>query len=117
MSDYRTLVLDQRRGSQPLDASGRPGISPAQERRREAAKRREETAPLRKAIKDAEAKIAKRQNEIAELDRKLADPKLYERPADMAALSKARAEAVRAVAEAEEAWLALSTELEEASAD
>ena len=108
LDDYRTLVLDE-----PLRPSVRAtpskGAAPAgQDRRRASAKKREDSAPLRKKIKDAEAAIAKLQKEIADLDRKLADPKLYQRPVDAAFLAKERADAVRKLAAAEEKWLAAS---------
>jgi ATP-binding cassette, subfamily F, member 3 len=50
---------------------------------------------------------------VAEIDRTLADPKLYERdPARVAILAKERADAAAALAAAEEQWLALSQEYE-----
>jgi ATP-binding cassette subfamily F protein 3 len=117
LDDYRALVLEQRRGTQPLDGSGRPGISPALERRRAAAKRREETAPLRKTVKDAEAAIARLQAEIAALDGRLADPKLYGRPSDAAAYARERAERVSALKAAEERWLEAAAAVEAAAAE
>jgi len=117
LSDYRTMVLEARRGRSPTRATQASiAGSSGQERRRGAAKRREETAPLRKRVKDAEAKIAKLQKDVAALDQKLADPKLYNRPLDAAFLAKERADLVRAIAEAEDAWLAASAAVEEATA-
>ena len=84
---------------------------------REAAERREQTAPLRKKIRQTESLIEKLHREIAAFDTRLADPSLYARdPARIAAESKGRAEAVRALAAAEEEWLTLSAEYEAASA-
>ena len=48
----------------------------------------------------------------------LADPKLYDRdPARVATLGKERADAASALARAEEEWLALSGEYEDAVGD
>ena len=71
---------------------------------------------MRKKLKDIEAAIAKLQKEIAEIDGKLADPRLYKRPDDAAFLAKDRADKVRALAAAEDKWLAASAAVEEATA-
>jgi ATP-binding cassette subfamily F protein 3 len=109
-------VLDQR-------SAGRAGArakasTPAggQERRREAAKRREGTAPLRKRVKQIEDAIAMLQQEIASLDVKLAQPSLYQQPTEAAFLAKSRADAVRKLARSEEEWLAASAAVDEAQA-
>ena len=117
LSDYRSMVLDSRQGRSPTRATqasiaGNGG----QERRRDAAKRREETAPLRKRVKEAESKVAKFQKDLAAIDEKLADPKLYNRPLDAAFLAKERADIVRAIAAAEDAWLEATAAVEEATA-
>ncbi len=117
IDDYRRQVLDSRVASGPDASSGRPSVNAAQVRRREAAGRREQTAPLRKKIKETESLIAKLQKEIQGIDARLADPALYAREAAEAVEhGKARAEATRALAEAEERWLALSSEYEATSA-
>jgi ATP-binding cassette subfamily F protein 3 len=113
MSDYRTLVLDQRGGR--ANGRGKAGVSDAQDRRRAAAKRREETAPLRKRVRDLEKAIERVQTEIRDLDTRLADPALYDRPERAAAIAKARADAVKALARAEEEWLAASSVAEAAA--
>ncbi len=98
-----------------VDASRKPASTTAQDRRREAAERRQQTAPLRKKIKDAEALVESLQKEIRKLDARLGDSGLYERgPGEAAALAKARAEAVRSLAQAEETWLHATAELEAA---
>ena len=63
---------------------------------------------------DAEAAIAKLQKDLAEIDKKLADPKLYNRPIDAAFLAKERSDMVRAIAAAEDKWLSASAEAEAA---
>ncbi len=117
LSDYRTMVLDSRQGRSPTRAT-QASIAGGngQERRRDAAKRREETAPLRKRVKEAETKIAKLQKDLTALDQKLADPKLYNRPLDAAFLAKERADLVRTIAAAEDTWLAATAAVEEAQA-
>src|SRR5262249_22709846 len=114
LDDYRRLVLDTRAGVAPSEGQS---TSSAQLRRREAAERREQTAPLRKRIRAIESLIEKLRREIEAFDRRLADPALYTRDPDkITAESKGRADAARALAAAEEEWLALSAEYEAASA-
>jgi ATP-binding cassette subfamily F protein 3 len=55
--------------------------------------------------------------EMTRIDSALADPNLFARdPAKATALSKARAETARALAQAEEDWLEASSEYESAMA-
>ena len=75
------------------------------------------SAPLRKKIREIESLIAKLQKEIQAIDRRLAEPTLYERePARATALARERADKVKAQAAAETDWLALSAEYERATA-
>jgi ATP-binding cassette subfamily F protein 3 len=115
LADYRSLVLDSRQG-RSLGSRASSASIKGQDKRRDAAKKREESAPLRRRVKDAEAKIAKLQKDLAAVDVKLADPKLYNRPVDAAFLAKERADIVRAISAAEEAWLTASAAVEEAQA-
>jgi ATP-binding cassette subfamily F protein 3 len=115
LADYRSLVLDSRAGRSAGRATS-ANVKGGQEKRRDSAKKREESAPLRKRVKDAEAAIAKLQKDLAEIDRKLADPKLYNKPLDAAFLAKERSDMVRAIAAAEDKWLAASAAVEEATA-
>jgi ATP-binding cassette subfamily F protein 3 len=119
MTDYRNQVLDGRSGRNAGRATravvkGNTGANAGQEKRRESARRREDSAPLRKRVKDAESAIARLQKELAEIDRKLADPKLYNKPVDAAFLAKERSDMVRAIAAAEDKWLAASAAVEAA---
>jgi ATP-binding cassette subfamily F protein 3 len=118
LDDYQRQVLSER-------GAGNGGKSAAKERapqrasrsdlRRAAAEKRVELAPLRRRIAEAEAAVQRLTAEIARIDAALAE--LFARdPAKAAALAKARAEAVDALARAEEAWLAASTEFEAAMA-
>jgi ATP-binding cassette subfamily F protein 3 len=112
---YRQIVLSQR----PSGAVAR-GIHARQngvaERRKLAAERRAETAPVRKKIREVEALIETLQNEIATLDLKLADSSVYSRPDQAAALAKALAEAARRLADSEDKWLELNTNLDSVEA-
>ncbi len=133
MEDYRRAVLDRDGiGGPQSPAAQRNGADTARNgdpnrqkkpsntgraRRRDAAARRAETAHIRQKIKASEALMNKLRKEIQELDVRLSDSGLYDRdPAAAATLAKARSDAVRALAEAEELWLATSAELELAEA-
>jgi ATP-binding cassette subfamily F protein 3 len=111
LDEYRRTVLDSR-SSSGSGASAKAG-SPDQQRRRDAAQKRADIAPLRRRIREIESRMEKAQKEMAELDAKLADPKLYARNAtDAAFLAKARADAARKLAAAEEEWLTANAEIE-----
>jgi ATP-binding cassette subfamily F protein 3 len=87
------------------------------ERRKAAADKRAQSAPLRKEIKQTEALIEKLQKELQVLDGKLADTALYADPTKAATLAKSRADTVKAIAAAEERWLDLSDAHEKAVAE
>ena len=117
LDDYRQSVLDGHSST----ASGRShrasGTASAQ-RRRDAARQRQETAPLRQRISDIENRVAALQSKIADIDRQLASPALYaDSPTDVAALGKARSDAMREMTVAEDEWLAATAELEALAAN
>jgi len=115
LDDYRRLVLDTRSGKSGAEGARPPNA--AQVRRREAAERRGQMAPLRRKIREIESLMAKLQKEIQGIDARLADPGLYARePGAIAGHGKARAEAIKGLAAAEEQWLSLSQEYEEGAA-
>jgi ATP-binding cassette subfamily F protein 3 len=115
LDDYRNIVLAERSSAasdQRPKAAAPPGRS---EIRRAAAERRIEFAPLRRRIAEAEATIRRLGQEIAGLDAALAEPGLFATdPARAARLAKARADAVKALARAEDDWLHASTAFETA---
>jgi ATP-binding cassette subfamily F protein 3 len=82
--------------------------------RRAAAERRAELAPLRSRIAHEEAAVSQWTRELERLDAALAAPDLYDNPVRAATLARERAAAAAALARAEEAWLALSSEYEAA---
>ena len=85
------------------------------EQRRAAAEKRAELAPLKRRITAVEGKISKLTKRIAEIDGVLATSDVFSRaPAEAAALAKERTEHVSALAAAEDEWLTLSADYDEA---
>jgi ATP-binding cassette subfamily F protein 3 len=109
LDDYRALLVERARPAK-LEAGPKGKLD-----RRERAEVRAAQAPLRKQAKDAEALIAKLTAERGRLQAKLADPKLYEGPdaREVTAANTRLAAVVRALAEAEDAWLAAEEALAE----
>jgi ATP-binding cassette subfamily F protein 3 len=128
LEEYRDTVLAQRGGaplsnSPPLAGEGKGGSSRKAadtprgrgEIRRAAAEKRTELAPLRRRIADAESAVKRLGGEIAAIDAALAEPGLFARdPARAALLAKGRADAVSALARAEDDWLDASAAFESA---
>ncbi|WP_370674207.1 ABC-F family ATP-binding cassette domain-containing protein [Pleomorphomonas sp. PLEO] len=113
MDDYKRFILsgDADRTSTKPDEQK---VTNA-DRRRLAAERRVQLAPLRKRIQGIEADMDKLRKLIARIDAALADPALFTSdPAKGARLSKERADALRGLDTLEEEWLTLSAEYEEA---
>ncbi len=110
LDDYRRLLTDRRR-AEIEERRRRSGAAAAADRRR--ADRRaalDDRALLRRRERAAEA-AEKRLHELtarrALVERRLADPALYQRPSpELAGLQAEFAELDRAIAAAEEAWLA-----------
>jgi ATP-binding cassette subfamily F protein 3 len=91
------------------------GSSKGKPSKQEAAAKRAEIAPLKNSIKNAETKIARLKVEIDKIDAQLADSSVYNGPAErVIALGKDKARFAADLETAEEEWLALSAELEEA---
>jgi ATP-binding cassette subfamily F protein 3 len=105
-----------------LTSSGKNGgakKAPAQEDRKQArqdsAQKRAEIAPLRKSIKSAEQKIARLRDDLAKVEAMLADPKIYDgAPERVILLGKDKSRFEREIEKAEEHWLSMSAELEDA---
>jgi len=115
LEDYRKSVLDSRSAKARDDSARASSGSNDRQRRRDAAQKRQETAPLRRQIAKIEAEIERFNSEIGTIDEKLADPDLYEsNPTKAATLAKARADAARQLAEAEEEWLTATATLDDA---
>jgi ATP-binding cassette subfamily F protein 3 len=82
--------------------------------KQEAAARRAELAPLRKAIKEAEENLANLKRKIAAVERTLGEPATYNNAQATVALGKDKAKLEAEMAAVEENWLVMSDEYEEA---
>ncbi|WP_132940075.1 ABC-F family ATP-binding cassette domain-containing protein [Varunaivibrio sulfuroxidans] len=115
MEDYRRLLLERRR--QPKqNADGEPTGRPDKKaERRKRAQARSQSAPLRKAVRDAENVMARLEREKDKTEKRLADPTIYEGTGeDIAALQKELGRIETALSKAENAWLDASDALERA---
>ena len=118
LDDYRRHIASERRQrSRGEETSGNGNGGPSPDRREERRRRAENRAaakPLREALRAAERKVEECNRVKAAIEAKLADPLLYQSaPKDVAQLNIQLAEAKRATAEAEAAWLAAAAALEE----
>ncbi|MGE6786442.1 ABC-F family ATP-binding cassette domain-containing protein [Ensifer adhaerens] len=118
LEDYRSLIVG---GPKTKDEKPRPNgvddsLSKADQRKVNADKRAS-LAPLRKKINEIESLTGKLEKLIQALDVELADPALYEKsPAKAAQKAKERSDAAAKLTQAEEQWLELSAEYEDAMA-
>jgi len=87
----------------------------ARNSRRDRADQRAALAPLRKFVKDAEARLTKLAAERAKIEAKLADPAIYERKGEVITANLRLAAIAREVDAAETEWLDAETALSEAS--
>ena len=107
----RMLTSGKERGN----GKSTPANTDKKASRQDGANRRAEVAPIRKSIKDAEQKLFRLKAELGKVDAFLADPKIYDgSPERVISLGKDKARFEAEIANVEEAWLALSTLLEEA---
>jgi len=114
LDDYRDLVLGRRHRDAGVQST-HPRLDFRDSRvaaRRLSAAKREELAPLRNRIKAAEIAMTRFAAEIARIDAELASDLVVRNPGKLAALAKARAHAVDALARSEEDWLEASTAYE-----
>lgn len=113
LEDYRTLIVGGGKANtrQPVQETN----ATRADQRRAAADRRKELAPLKKKISEIESLTEKLEKVIQALDTELADATLYEKsPALAAQKAKQRSDAETALADAEDQWLQLSSDYEEA---
>lgn len=116
MDEYRDLIVSAGKKKEEKVEIVVDGGTKAEQRKANAEKRAS-LAPLKKKINDLEALTAKLEKLIQALDKELGDPALYEKaPAKAALKVKERGEAASKLADAEEQWLLLSSEYEEAMA-
>ena len=128
LDDYQRMLLGQRGGDDkpPRKAAAKPeAVAPApdkpestetaRERRRLQADIRARMAPLRKAVSDAEAMVARLGKKNEAMKQKLADPELYSGPADAIRNLQIEAGSLQnALANAEGEWLEAIERLETA---
>ncbi len=116
MEEYRDIVIASGKKKDEKIETASDQASKADQRKANAEKRAQ-LAPLKKKINEIESLTAKLEKQIQALDTELADPTLYEKaPAKAAEKVKQRGEAAAKLSAAEEQWLLLSSEYEEAMA-
>ncbi|ARO29542.1 ABC transporter ATP-binding protein YheS [Rhizobium sp. NXC14] len=116
MDEYRDLIVSSGKKKEDRPQTSDDTTSKADQRKLNAEKRASLT-PLKKKINEIESLTAKLEKQIQALDAELADPTLYEKtPAKAAEKAKQRGEAAAKLTAAEEEWLMLSSEYEEAMA-
>ena len=117
MADYKRLALSEaaeaaRTERSPTSAGPKTN---RREERKKAAEARAELSPLRKSMQKAEKDIEKLSAQIRRIDARLHDPDIYQGPPEkLAELTRLKAAAERAVAEAESRWMEAAERLEEA---
>jgi ATP-binding cassette subfamily F protein 3 len=118
LEDYRATIVQSSKGKGGKNKGngGEEQLSKAEQRKANADKRAT-FAPLKKKINDVESLTAKLHKQIQGLDKDLEDQDLYDKfPEKAAAKVKERAEVVAKLAKAEEHWMTLSDEYEQAMA-
>ncbi|HHJ14055.1 MAG TPA: ATP-binding cassette domain-containing protein [Gammaproteobacteria bacterium] len=117
LDDYAHWLAHSRREAQGDGRPAREAVS-RKDQKREAARQRQQLAPLRRALAEAETRLETAQEAHARLQRALAEPGLYEACARdrLKALLHERGELARALESAEADWLAAAEALEEAEA-
>src|SRR5215813_1248363 len=120
MDDYRRFLLEERR-DRSADARAAKGddretathtAAGRAAQRRAAADARAATAHLKKAAQEAEKRVATLQQKRVALESRLADPEVYSGPtAKLMELQVRYGDLKRAIAEAEDAWLAAQEKL------
>src|SRR6201747_42493 len=114
LDDYRRMVLSSR--GMRTNSRDRGDTERSGSRDKPARAKAEKRIPLKQRISEAEAEIARINGIIAKIDSALALPDLFKRdPKQAAQLGKARAGAASALQRAEEEWLAVSSQYDEAT--
>ena len=117
LEDYKRQLLEQRReerrSQRQTDATKVDTGPNKKQERQNRAQARAASAHLRKAVKDAEKRIEKLSKDLEQVHADLADPTIYDGPADkITALNKKAADLKEALDDAEAAWLEASEALE-----
>jgi ATP-binding cassette subfamily F protein 3 len=119
IKDYRKHLVDERRQKRREDRDAREGqptkINRKEERRARAAAR-EQTANLRKSVRDMEKQMEKLASKRDTLEAKLADPEIYNgSTSKLMALQVELGDVKTKLADVENTWMTVSEELEKAS--
>jgi ATP-binding cassette subfamily F protein 3 len=117
LDEYRSSVLEARRERRREVSSGRERGTPSRRAaRREAAAARIAALPLRRAAEAADAELARCAADKADIQKRLADPRLYDGPPEaLRELLRAQGEIEKRLAAAEAAWLAAHEALDGAA--
>ncbi len=113
LDDYRTRTL-QARDKAPEKTQVPSAEEDRKAQRQKSAERRQNLAPLKKKVDQAAAKVTKLEGEKSKLAAKLADPKLYADAVKALDVQKEMGRIEKDLAAAEEAWMTLEGELEQA---
>ena len=117
LEDYRSTIVSSSRSKGAKTKPAEETVSKA-DQRKAAADKRAAFAPLKKKINEIESLTEKLQKQIRALDTELESQELYEKFPDKAAAKvKERAEVASRLSKAEDKWMELSAEYEEAMAD
>jgi ATP-binding cassette, subfamily F, member 3 len=112
METYRAELLSERgakRRETRQDIDSAQSSASRTDQRRVAAQRRQELAPLKKAVQSAEQKIEKINRDIAAIDQQLADPDIYTRQPQKAQKSaQMRGQLAKQLADVEDEWMQAS---------
>ena len=114
LDDYRAWLAERRETGRPREVA----LSSRQDDRRQRADARAASAPLRRQLRAAEARIEKLSAERAKIEAKLGDQALYagNGAGEIVRLNTRLAEILAELHGAEEAWLAASAALEDSTA-
>ncbi len=118
IDDYRRRLLEQAREARREErGQGREAAgNNRRDERRAAAARRAEQAPLRRKVKEIERRLEDLHRRRERVAAALADPALYDGPAErITALQVEAGDIDKAVAAAEDDWLAAQEDLEESA--
>jgi ATP-binding cassette subfamily F protein 3 len=119
LDDYRKMLLDDARAAARGNADRNRGNQPSrkEERRQAANERAQKRAQLKQAADKAGVAVEKLTQALALIEKKLADPKLYEAaPAEAAEWQKKHADVSQKLADAENTWLEAQAALESRAA-
>ncbi len=121
LDDYRKLVLRGPVMPEPVVAEGEAAPKKSnlsgKERRKLAAARRIELAPLRKKIKALEAKIESAQKELVTIGEKMSTPAVLQDSDKMVELAKKRGQTDKTIETLEADWMILSEQYETEKVD